>query len=208
MRPFSLPKGHGGLLWTKDPLFLDSPSQRHPVRCNVRREIRGGRPLLPWRWGGTDRQTDRRTDRQGAGALGWHWAQGSRTESQASGRPRVDQGAGTGGLGAGTGRSTSRRALGGRCATEGAGSGCCLEAEARRGCPGALPRPRPRSVVGFGLSGSACPAENDPTSLGARLGHASALRLSPGTAANMKDSGDSKNQQLMVRPSVSSAPLA
>lgn len=59
--------------------------------------------------------------------------------------------------------------------------------------------------VGFGLSGSRSASETagDPAAaaaVGVRLGHARCRCLSPSIPSNMKDSGDSKDQQLMVRP--------
>ncbi|VTJ81613.1 Hypothetical predicted protein [Marmota monax] len=62
----------------------------------------------------------------------------------------------------------------------------------------ALGRPR---VVGFGLSGSSgwAAGSHRQTVVGVRLGHARCRGLSPPpSAAIMKDSGDSKDQQLMV----------
>lgn len=79
------------------------------------------------------------------------------------------------------------------------------------GAVAALPLPRlPVSAlgrgrfVGFGLSGSRSAGETagDPAAAaaGVRLGHARCQGLSPSMPSNMKDSGDSKDQQLMVRP--------
>lgn len=77
------------------------------------------------------------------------------------------------------------------------------------GAVGALPLPRLpvralclRRVVGFGLSGSRSLGEaaGYPEAVGVWLGHARCRGLSPSILASMKDSGDSKDQQLMVRP--------
>lgn len=77
------------------------------------------------------------------------------------------------------------------------------------GAVGALPRPRLPvgalccgRVVGLGLSGSssAGQAAGDPAEVRVPLCHARCRGLSPSIPASMKDSGDSKDQQLMVRP--------